>query len=90
MAFTIDFDNEFRFGTIEVDDVGFDCVLPSEFSAPTLAVGEDRPKNPFGLRRHFSKLLGTRSDSTRYGWKPAIGHKWRSVLPRGRQLLKTA
>jgi hypothetical protein len=75
MAFTIDFDNEFRFGTIEVDDVGFDCVLPSEFSAAALAVGEDRPKNPFGPSRCFSKLLGTRSGSIRYVWKSAIGHQ---------------
>jgi hypothetical protein len=76
MALTVDFDNQIRPGTIEVDDVGFDGVLPPEFQATALAAGEGRPKNPFGLGHCFSQLAGTCSSELRYGREAAVRHQF--------------
>ena len=43
MALSIDFDGEPDLGAVEVQNVGTDRMLPSEFQAPKLAASQTNP-----------------------------------------------
>jgi hypothetical protein len=58
VAGTIQFDGEFHGGTIEIQNVTFDWMLPSEFVTYKVSISKMAPKNTFTVGGVLAQVTG--------------------------------